>query len=57
MGLIEANPGTHSSDSECENSSTPTTIIALSLAVALILIIVGSVFTTIHIQKKKLCKR
>ncbi len=57
MGLIEANQGTHSSDSECGNSSTPTTIIALSVAVALILIIVGSVFTIIHVHKKKLRKR
>ncbi|XP_050957544.1 tumor necrosis factor receptor superfamily member 14-like [Labeo rohita] len=55
MGLTETNPGTHSSDSECGNSSAPTTTIALSVVVALISfsIVVISVFAIKHILKRK----
>ncbi|XDV49139.1 hypothetical protein PO909_018443 [Leuciscus waleckii] len=53
MGLTETNPGTQSSDSECGNPPTASTAIAISVIVPLLIIILISVFTIVHIRKKK----
>ncbi|XP_073675940.1 tumor necrosis factor receptor superfamily member 14-like [Garra rufa] len=51
LGLIETNPGTHSSDTKCGDSFTALTSIVLG--VAALILIAGSVFTIICIWKKK----
>ncbi|XP_067270011.1 tumor necrosis factor receptor superfamily member 14-like [Pseudorasbora parva] len=56
LGLVETNPGTQSSDSECGNPPSALTAIIVSVIVVLIIIITVSVII-ICIQKKKQLKR